>query len=119
MDGTQAELYPNTDSKRLRVGASARAKGSFLMISHPQASINTNKGKIAFIFRRGIATPQSVQERARILPGPPCRRFCAVVDKITHFTSLAAIESLPEFGVSKGEGKTCQCGAVGPCEMCW
>src|SRR6266436_556783 len=49
MDGTQAELYPKTEVSRRRFGASDRAKGSSRMISHPQASMKTNNGRMDFM----------------------------------------------------------------------
>src|SRR5438046_6667376 len=49
MDGTQAELYPKTDSSRRRFGAKSRAKGSFRMSSQPQASMKMKSGRMGFI----------------------------------------------------------------------
>src|SRR5579862_3080256 len=53
MLGIHAELYPKTDRRRLRKGATALANGSCRTTSQPQASIMMNNGKMDFMRRLG------------------------------------------------------------------
>src|SRR3954470_1612790 len=45
----QAELYPRTERSGRRCGAKPRPNGSSLIISQPQASIKTKRGRMGFM----------------------------------------------------------------------